>query len=139
TALDKAGKATENKAQPVIGIWPDSAGAGSPPDVAVSYFNSTERGTTVLNARFLESGNFKLGIADFRGDGRPDFRYRARVFYGDSVAPQRVSVQSGAALTVRGIGLGASTTAKINGMTAAVIAAVTDRIVLAAPSVPDGT
>ena len=94
TALDEAGKATETKTQPVIGIWPDSAGGGSPPDVAVSYFNSTERGTTALNARFLEGGNFKLGIADFRGDGRPDFRYRARVFYGDSVTPTRVAKDS---------------------------------------------
>jgi hypothetical protein len=70
TALNEAGKATETKVQPVIGIWPDTAGAGALPDVAVSYFNSTDSGTTVLNARFLESGNFKLGVADFRGDGR---------------------------------------------------------------------
>jgi len=138
TALDEAGKATENKAQPVIGIWPDSAGAGSPPDVAVSYFNSTERGTTVLNARFLESGNFKLGIADFRGDGRPDFRYRARVFYGDSVAPARVANDSGAALTIRGLGLNAATTATISSRDMRVIAAFSDRIVLTAPSLSDG-
>jgi len=139
TALNEAGKVTQNKALPVIGIWDAAAATGSPPLASAFYFNSAEAGTTLLNALLPGAGNFKLGIADFRGDGRPDFRYRARVFYGDSVAPQRVSVQSGAALTVRGIGLGASTTAKINGMTAAVIAAVTDRIVLAAPSVPDGT
>ncbi|HKC71274.1 MAG TPA: hypothetical protein VKB60_06610, partial [Terriglobales bacterium] len=139
TALDEAGKATENKAQPVIGIWPDSAGGGSPPDVEVSYFNSTERGTTVLNARFLESGNFKLGFADFRGDGRPDFRYRASVFYGDSVAPARVVKESGAALTVRGIGLNAATTATINSRDMRVIAAFSDRIVLTAPNLSDGT
>ncbi len=138
TALDEAGKSTENKAQPVIGIWPGSAGSGSPPDVAVSYFNSTDRGTTALNARFLESGNFKLGIADFRGDGRPDFRYRLRIFYGDSVAPGRIAPQSGAALTVRGIGLNAATTATINGRDMRVIAAFSDRIVLSAPNLSDG-
>ena len=138
TALDETGKSTETKAQRVIGIWPDTAASGSPPDVAVSYFNTTERATTALNARFLESGTFKLGIADFRGDGRPDFRYRARVFYGDSVAPARVAKESGATLTVRGIGLNAATTATINGRDMRVIAAFSDRIVLTAPSLSDG-
>ncbi|HJS98015.1 MAG TPA: hypothetical protein VJ756_02920 [Terriglobales bacterium] len=136
TALNEAGKATEGKAQPVIGIWPNAAGAGSLPDVAVSYFNSSESGATVLNARFLESGNFKVGIGDFRGDGRPDFRYRGRVFYGDSVAPARVA--PGASLTVRGIGLSAATTATINGRDMPVIAAFSDRIVLTAPDLSDG-
>lgn len=136
TALDEAGKVTEGKAQPVIGIWPDKAGAGSLPDVAVSYFNSSDMGATALNARFLESGNFKLGIADFRGDGRPDFRYRGRVFYGDSVAPARVA--PGAALTVSGIGLNAATKAIINGRDMRVIAAYSDRIVLTAPNLSDG-
>jgi hypothetical protein len=136
TALNEAGKATETKVQPVIGIWPDTAGAGSLPDVAVSYFNSTDSGTTVLNARFLESGNFKVGIGDFRGDGRPDFRYRGRVFYGDSVVPARVA--PGASLTVRGIGLSAATTATIDGRDMPVIAAFSERIVLTAPNLGDG-
>ena len=139
TALNEAGKASENKAQPVIGIWPDTAGAGSLPDVAVFHFNSTDSGATALNARFLESGNFKLGIADFRGDGRPDFRYRGRVFYGDSVTPWRVAAQSGTALTVRGIGLNAATAATVNGRDLRVIAAFSDRIVLTAPNLSDGT
>jgi hypothetical protein len=138
TALNEAGKATQNKAQPVIGIWQTSAAQDSPPDVAVSYFNSVETGATVLNAQFLASGDFKLGIADFRGDGRPDFRYRGRIFYGDSVVPARVAVQSDASLTIRGIGLNAATTAKINGSDTPVVAALPDRIVLTAPRFPDG-
>ena len=138
SALNEAGKPTESKAQPVIGIWPDTAGAGSLPDVSVSYFNSTDNGATVLNARFLKSGNFKLGIADCRGDGRPDFRYRGRVFYGDSVAPARVAAGSGAALSVRGIGLNSATAVTINGSRTPIIAVLPDRIVLTAPNLAGG-
>ena len=138
TALEESAKATLNKAQPVIGIWQAAAPVGSAPDVAVSYFNSLETGATVLKARFLTSGSFKIGIADFRGDGRPDFRYRGRIFYGDSASPARVATQSNASLTVRGIGLDAATTATINNQKTPVIAALSDRIVLATPSLPDG-
>ena len=138
TALDESGKSTQGKAQPVIGIWQGDAAAGSPPDVSVTYFNSAETGATTLSAQFLTGGNFKLGVADFRGDGRPDFRYRGRVFYGDSVAPARVAAQSGAALTLRGIGLNAATTAKVKGNDTAVVAAYSDRIVLSAPNLADG-
>jgi hypothetical protein len=138
TALNEAGKPAQSKAQPVIGIWTAAAAAGSAPDVSVSYFNSTDTGATVLNARFLESGNFRLGIADFRGDGRPDFRYLGHIFYADTIAPARVAAQSRAALTIRGIGLNAATTAKINGRDSSVVAAFSDRIVLAAPNLPDG-
>lgn len=138
TALDDGSKATQNKAQPVIGVWEASAAENSAPDVAVPYFNSGETGVTVLNAQFVTGGKFKVGIADFRGDGRPDFRYRGRIFYGDSVAPARVTRQQVTSLTVRGIGLDAATTAKINGSSTPVVAAYSDRVVLAAPSLPDG-
>lgn len=138
TALNEASKTAQNKALPVIGIWDAAAALNSPPLASAYYFNSAEAAATVLNALLPAAGNFKLGIADFRGDGRPDFRYRARVFYGDSVMPERVAPQPGATLSVRGIGLDASTTAKINGQATTVIAALADRIVLAAPSVPDG-
>lgn len=139
TSLNEAGKVSLSKALPVIGIWNAGAAPNSLPLASAYYFNNPEAGTTLLNALLPGAGNFKLGIADFRGDGRPDFRYRARVFYGDSVAPERVSLASGAALTVRGIGLDASTSAKINGQTAPLIAALADRIVLTPPTVPDGT
>ncbi len=138
TALNGAGKATPDKAQPVIGIWPAAALPDSPPDVSVSYFNTVETGATVLKAQFLSSGDFKLGIADFRGDGRPDFRYRGRIFYGDTVTPARVAAQSNATLTVRGIGLDAATTAKINGSSTPLVAALNNGVVLTAPRLPDG-
>ncbi|MGE5725320.1 MAG: hypothetical protein ACM34G_09110 [Acidobacteriota bacterium] len=138
TALNESGKATQSKAQPVVGIWQGDAAAGSLPDVSATYFNGAETGATVMNAQFLSSGNFKLGIADFRGDGRPDFRYRGRIFYGDTVAPARIAAQAGTALTVRGIGLNAATTAKIKDSDTAVVAAYSDRIVLSAPNLADG-
>jgi len=50
-------------------------------------FNTFNFGMTRLDAVLLATANFRLGISDYRGDGRPDFRYRARVFYGDRVIP----------------------------------------------------
>ena len=43
------------------------------------------------------------GVADLRGDGRPDYRYHAHVLYGDSVSPSRARV-GGGAITVQGTG-----------------------------------
>jgi hypothetical protein len=55
------------------------------------------------DAQILSSTNFLIGIADLRGDGRPDYHYHAHVLYGDSVSPARLSVNGGAT-TLRGTG-----------------------------------
>ena len=48
-----------------------------------------------LDAQVLTSNSFIIGIADLRGDGRPDYHYHAHVLYGDSVNPPRVPVMGG--------------------------------------------
>ncbi|HLK32264.1 MAG TPA: hypothetical protein VKT29_04190, partial [Terriglobales bacterium] len=139
TALDDSRKPTQHKLQPVVGLWPGEALQNSAPDIYASYFNTGEPGVTVLNAQLAEDGEFRLGIADFRGDGRPDFRYRGRLFYADTVRPERIATQSHAALTIRGIGLDAATKARIGGQTEAVVAALPDRIILSTPRLSDGS
>jgi hypothetical protein len=42
-------------------------------------------------------------VADFRGDGRPDYFYFGSILYSDSVTPQRISLQGGPA-TLHGLG-----------------------------------
>jgi hypothetical protein len=49
-----------------------------------------------LDAQVLSSNSFIIGIADLRGDGRPDYHYHAHVLYGDSLSPPRVPVNGGA-------------------------------------------
>ena len=92
TALDGNGFATTMKAMPVIGLFAPTDGAGALPSLAVApaAFQALGIGTTTLSAAPFASGmggRVRIGIADQRGDGRPDFAYQARLFYADTLAP----------------------------------------------------
>jgi hypothetical protein len=67
-------------------------------------FNTLTFGMTRLDAILQAATTFRLGILDYRGDGRPDYRYRARIFYADNVSPTRASVAGGTPLTIQGGG-----------------------------------
>jgi hypothetical protein len=104
TALDETGAPTEGKLLPVIGIWELSDQTGDPaPASTPSAFNSTTFGMTRLDAQFSVSEMYRLGVADFRGDGRPDYYYQASLLYSDTIAPARLSVAGGVA-TLNGVG-----------------------------------
>ncbi len=104
TALDELGQPTENKLLPVIGIWELSDESGdAPPAATPSAFNTTNFAMTRLDAQFGVSESFRVGVADFRGDGRPDYFYQASLLYSDSAVPARVSVAGGVS-TLNGIG-----------------------------------
>jgi hypothetical protein len=138
TALDESGVASESKVQPVIGIWPITEPQGSaPPASTPSPFNVPTFGMTQLNAQINGSENFLIGIADLRGDGRPDYHFHAQLLYANTVAPARVGI-GGGAVTVQGMGFfqGLSTTV---GSTAATPLSVNaGQMILAAPPFPDG-
>ena len=103
TALDESSAPSENKAQPVVGMWALSdPGTFPAPANTPSAFNSSIFGMTILNAQLLQSISYRVGIADIRGDGRPDYRYHARVLYGDHISPARASVAGGTALAIAG-------------------------------------
>ena len=78
TALDETGQPTENKLSPVIGIWQLSDQSGNPaPASTASAFNTTtwgmsSSGCAIQRNRYVSEWE----IADFRGDGRPDYFYR---------------------------------------------------------------
>jgi len=91
-----------------------------------------------LNVNLLSSTDFRVGIADYRGDGRPDFRYHARVLYGNSVIPTRASTRGGSALVVRGFGFRSNTQATIGSAGVPVLQASSGRVVVTAPAQPDG-
>ena len=138
TALDETGLASESKAQPVIGMWPASDPQGTaPPAFTSSPFNTVTFGMTRLDAQLAASGNFLIGISDLRGDGRPDYHYRAQVLYADSASPSRIGV-SGGAVTVSGTGLAPGQTATVATTAAAVLAVNAGQMILDAPPNPDG-
>jgi len=138
TALDESGSGSEGKAQPLIGMWAASDPQGTaPPAFTPSPFNTTARGMTRLDAQVATSGNFILGIADLRGDGRSDYRYHASVLYADSVTPQRLRVNGGA-LTLSGVGFSSGLSASVGNAGTTPLAVSAGQMILAAPAFPDG-
>ncbi len=138
TALDETGAPSESKTQPVIGMWAlgDSQGT-APPTLTPAPFNSTTFGMSRLDAQVLSSNSFIIGIADLRGDGRPDYHYHAHVLYGDSVTPSRVAVNGGA-ITLQGTGFSPGLVVTVGNTAVPLIATNSSQILVAAPAQSDG-
>lgn len=140
TALDESGAVSQTKLLPIIGMWGLSdPGTFPAPARTSSAFNSPKVGTSRLNASLLGASAFRLGIGDQRGDGRPDYRYRARVFYGDNLSNGRASVAGGSILTVRGYGFRSSTAVSIAGGRATLLASSPTQLLVRTPPHADGT
>jgi len=138
TAVDESGQASLLKAQPVIGMWAASDPEGSVPGAfTASPFNQVQFGLTRLDANILTSGNFLIGISDVRGDGRPDYLYRAHVLYADSVVPPRVSVNGGV-ITLQGTGFIPGMSAVVGPSSATPLAVTSTLMTLAVPAHADG-
>src|ERR1035437_10056238 len=104
TALDETGQPVETKLQPVIGICQLSDQSGNPaPASTPSAFNTTTWGMTRMDAQFGLADTYRVGVADFRGDGRPDYFYHASLLYSDTVTPARLSL-AGGVTTLNGTG-----------------------------------
>jgi hypothetical protein len=140
TALDANGLATTSKAMPAIGLFAPTDAAGALPSlgVAATAFNSMCVGMTTLNAAPFAAGGtggvVRVGVADERGDGRPDFAIQTRVFYADSVAPALVPVAGGGRLTISGMGFRLGNEVLVNGVAAAVVSWTSTTIVATVPS-----
>jgi hypothetical protein len=139
TALDETGAVTEGKAVPVVGLWAlDDPGTSPAPAVTPSAFNSIYYGVTRLDATTLESTSLRLGISDLRGDGRPDYRYQARLFYGDNVSPARASVGGGTPFAINGYGFESNSTVTVGSIGTPVLVQSGNQMVVDAPPMPDG-
>ena len=139
TAVDEAKAPSLIKAQPVIGMWAlaDPGTIPAPANTGTA-FNSTSLGMTRLDATLQASTAFRVGIFDYRGDGRPDYRYRGRVFYADNAVPSRARVDGRTAIAVQGLGFRSDTTASIAAVNTPVLAASANRVIAAAPAMADG-
>ena len=136
TALDDSGVATDEKLQPVIGVWVASDATGTLPTVAAATaaMNSMALGVTQVNvgAAGLD-GSYRIAMADQFGAGRPDFKYTARVLYADNVSPATVGA-GGGPITINGMGFRRGNTVTVNGVAAQVVSWSAGQIVAMAPA-----
>jgi hypothetical protein len=138
TALDETGVPSESKTEPVVGIWTLGDPPGeTPPTLTPAPFNSSIFGMSRLDAQVLASNSFIIGIADLRGDGRPDYHYHAHVLYGDSVIPARVPVNGGP-ITLQGIGFSPSLNVVVGDANVPLLATNSGQILVSAPAQSDG-
>lgn len=140
TAFDEAGKPTESKLQPTIGMWELSDETENPaPASTPSAFNSMTFGMTRLDAQFNAAETFRLAVADYRGDGRPDYFYQASLLYSDTVTPARLSV-AGGVTALQGIGFKAGLQVSAVGNRGSVLSQSATQMQVALPAAAqDGT
>lgn len=140
TATDESGSASLRKAMPLIGAWHASDAMGSQPGIAGSTtaFNSARVGMTQLRVAFAATESVRLAVTDARGDGRPDYTYRARVLYADTVSPTRLAA-SGGTIVITGMGFAAGSTVTIGGVVARATSVSATEIDAVAPALSSGT
>ncbi len=135
TALDEQGLPTTTKAMPVIGVYAPTDGVSDSPSVgaAASAFQGMGTGMTTVQGATGQLSNVRIGIADERGDGRPDFAYQARLFYADSVTPSRIA-PAGGQMTISGSGFRTGNAVLINGVAVTVASWTSSVIVVDVPA-----
>jgi hypothetical protein len=140
TAVDEQGRATQSKVMPVIGIWQLSDQSGDPaPAATPSAFNTLNSGMTRLDAQFNADTDFRVGIVDARGDGRPDYFYVASLLYSDTVTPSRTSL-AGTVVSLDGIGFHTGLQISAGGVNSTVLSASANELLVALPpALLDGT
>ena len=127
-ALDAAGAPTDVKAMPVAGVWDGFDATGT---TAVGFGpaqNGTAVGETWLQVATAGSDTVRLGIADQRGDGRPDYSYRGWVLYADTVSPV-ILPAAGGTIVIRGVGFRTGDTVTVGGVAATVVEILPNEIV----------
>ncbi len=140
TALDENGNPTESKLMPIIGLWQLSDESENPAPAATQFaFDSMTFGMSRLDAQFVSSDTFRLGIADFRGDGRPDYSYQASLLYSDSATPARLSL-AGGVTTLQGIGFRPGLQVSAGGNAGTVLSQSASQLAVSLPATSlDGT
>lgn len=132
-ALDAVGAPTDGKAMPAVGVWDGFDATGT---TAVGFGpaqNGTAVGETWLQVATAGSDTVRLGIADQRGDGRPDYSYRGWVLYADTVSPVILPAMGGT-IVIRGVGFHTGDTVMVGGVAATVTEILPTEIVALVPA-----
>ena len=136
-ALDETGAPTELKALPSIGVWDAFQPIGSPAIGAVPGLNGDATGETWLRVATNGDDIVRLGIADLRGDGRPDYAYNGWVLYADTVAPAHLPA-SGGPIAIQGMGFRLNDTVTIAGQPTVITSISPNQITAIAPPAAAG-
>ncbi|MDR3751265.1 MAG: IPT/TIG domain-containing protein [Terracidiphilus sp.] len=136
-ALNESGVPTETKAMSAIGIWDAFDAVGAKPIGAGPGINGLATGETWLRVTSRGDDVVRIGIADQRGDGRPDYAYNGWVLYAGSVSPQRLPA-SGGAIVIHGMGFRLADTVLVGGQAALVTSISPNEITAIAPPAAAG-
>lgn len=132
-ALDESSAASSAKAMPIIGLWQASDAAGASPVSYAPALNGTATGSTWLRATTIADTQVRIGIADQRGDGRPDYLYSGWVLYVDSVSPSHLPA-AGGPFILHGMGFRNSDTVLVGGVPATITSISPNEITAIAPA-----
>jgi len=136
--LNEQGVETESKARILLGIWNADEPLETTPQVGtLQPFNATPPGLTTMSFETGGNGGVRIQLADQRGDGRPDFLYRGRVLYADSVAPVTIP-SSGGPIVILGTGFRPGNIVTIGGVAAAITSLSATAITAVAPPATAG-
>lgn len=136
-ALNESGVPTGSKALLALGVWNAFDPPGSAAIGWVPALNGWATGETWLNVSTPTDDVVRIGIADMRGDGRPDYTYAGWVLYADTVTPTHLPL-SGGPMVIRGTGFRPSDTVQVNGKQAVVTSISPTEITAIAPSASAG-
>ena len=136
-ALNEQGVPSEYKAMPAIGVWDAFNPVGSPAAGSAPGLNGWATGESWLRVSTSADDVVRLGIADMRGDGRPDYAYNGWVLYADTVSPARLPA-SGGPIVLRGMGFRPSDTVLVGGQPAIVTSISPNEITAIAPAAASG-
>jgi len=136
-AVDAKGSPTETKAMPSIGVWDGFDAAGATAVGAAPGMNGLATGETWLRVSSQAADVVRIGIADQRGDGRPDYPYNGWVLYADRVTPERLPA-SGGMMVIQGMGFRLTDTVLVGGQAAMVVCISPNEISVIAPPAANG-
>lgn len=131
-ALDEQGKAANTKAMPSLGVWDAFDAVGSAAVGTAPGFNGLATGETWLQVGTGADDIVRIGVADRRGDGRPDYAYMGWLLYADTVTPEHLPL-SGGPIVIHGTGFRPNDTVKVGGKAAVVTSISPNEITAIAP------
>ena len=132
-AIDGSGQPTLDKAQPVLGAWNGTDPITASPVTFTSQpFNGDVPGLTKLPVDTLADSEVRIGVADMRGDGRPDYLYHGRILYADTVEPAIIP-STGGPIAITGIGFRPNSAVFVNNVQAKVTSVSPTEITAIAP------
>ncbi len=136
-ALNEIGVPSSRKALPALGVWDAFDAVGSAAVGSAPALNGNAAGETWLRVSTAADDVVRLGVADMRGDGRPDYAYKGWVLYADSVMPARMPA-GGGTIVIHGMGFRPSDTVLVGGQAAVVTSVSASEITAIAPAAQSG-